>query len=446
VSSSIQSSQVRSAAGPRRRADPAPVLLTTAGYYGTLAAVRALGRAGVPVVVADSDPLSVSRWSRYAQSRVRAPAVRDDDDGFVDWLLRFGKKAAQRHVLLPSCDDTAWLFARHREALARYFHLSSCGVDAVYALMNKKRLADGCREVGIATPETRSLASEADLARVAEQAKFPLLIKPATQVLFESRHKGKVVRDRAAFIAEYRRFREVGHSPPLLAFDASVSWPLVQEYFPDAQGSIYNLAGYIGKNGDGAVFRASVKVLQERAIGLGICFEQAEVDAGLSDAVRALFARLGYHGIFEIEFIPAFGRYHMIDANPRFYGEMAFDVARGMSLPLLAYYDALGDSSAVRSLIAQAAMRSDGPRAHTHRLGFEMFLLTQRFSGALNVQQQRSWRDWLAAQGERLSDAVLDAEDRVPAVVEAARSVYRQLRFPAELFEQTARHRLGRSR
>jgi predicted ATP-grasp superfamily ATP-dependent carboligase len=430
----------------------APVLLTTGGYYGTLAAVRALGRAGVPVVVADSDPMAVSSWSRFTHARMRAPAVREKHDGFLEWLLDFGKNAMVRHVLLPTCDDTAWLYARHREALAQYFYLSSCGVDAVYALLNKKRLADVCRELGIDTPETRSLASEADLARVAQEAKFPVLIKPATQVLFESRDKGKVITERAAFIAEYRRFRAAAHSASLRAFDASVGWPLVQEYFPNTETNIYNLSGYVGRNAEVCVFRASVKVLQERDIGVGICFEKAEVNGAATEAVRALFQRIGYHGIFEIEFIPAHGRYHLIDINPRFYGEMAFDVARGMSLPLIAYFDVLGDSEAVRVLIDQAAQQTDAPQAHTHRLGFEMFLRTQRFSGALKGRQQRTWREWRewhaahAAHAEQLSDAVFDSEDWMPSVIDTAKSIYRQLRFPAELFEQMARYRLGRLR
>ena len=42
-----------------------PVLLTTANYNGTLAAVRSLGRAGIRVTTADPARFAVSAWSRY---------------------------------------------------------------------------------------------------------------------------------------------------------------------------------------------------------------------------------------------------------------------------------------------------------------------------------------------------------------------------------------------
>ena len=48
-----------------------PALLTMANYTGTLAAVRALGRAGIPVTTADPSRLAVSAWSKYATVRVR---------------------------------------------------------------------------------------------------------------------------------------------------------------------------------------------------------------------------------------------------------------------------------------------------------------------------------------------------------------------------------------
>ncbi|MEY4580291.1 MAG: hypothetical protein RL701_4994 [Pseudomonadota bacterium] len=430
----------------RRSAGLAPVLLTTGGYYGTLAAVRALGRAGVRVVVADSDRLSVSRWSRFAHACLRPPDIRDEHDGFLEWLVAFGKKATERHVLLPTCDDTAWFYARHRETLQRYYHLTSCTLDAFYALLNKKQLMEACRAVGIDIPETRYLANESDIARVAEAATFPLLIKPATQILFKSREKGTIVTKPAAFAAAYGGFRKLTYTAPLQAFDASVAWPLVQQYIPGAQTNIYNLSGYIGR--ENSVFRASVKILQAREIGVGICFERADVDTALSDAVRALFERVGYHGIFEIEFIRANDRYYLIDANPRFYGEMAFEVARGMPLPLFAYFDALGDVEALRALVAQAQTleRADAPRAHVHRVGFEMFLGTQRLAGAWSAHQERVWRDWRTAQGKRISDAVYDAEDWLPSVIETANSVYRQFRYPAELFGRTAHYRLGSTR
>ena len=62
----------------------------------------------------------------------------------------------------------------------------------------------------------------------------------------------------------------------------------------------------------------------------------------LAAGLERLVARVGFSGVFEAEFIDPQGQAVLIDFNPRFYNQMGFDIARGLPLPLLAYYDALG--------------------------------------------------------------------------------------------------------
>src|SRR5690606_5138231 len=65
-----------------------PVLLTTASYHGTLAAVRNLGHAGIPITLAYSSWLGPSCWSRYVTQRRRSPSPVEGQL-FVEWLLDF---------------------------------------------------------------------------------------------------------------------------------------------------------------------------------------------------------------------------------------------------------------------------------------------------------------------------------------------------------------------
>ena len=102
-----------------------------ANYNGTLGAVRAFGRAGIPVVTADPSRLAVSGWSRYTTHRAQCPPVQAVER-FLDWLMEFGAKHG-RHVLLPTSDDTAWLYSLHRQQLSQYFHLSPVSVDVITA-------------------------------------------------------------------------------------------------------------------------------------------------------------------------------------------------------------------------------------------------------------------------------------------------------------------------
>ena len=49
------------------------MVLCNASYYGTVAAIRSLGRAGIPVVAVDTGLLSTGRRSRYAKSYLSSP-------------------------------------------------------------------------------------------------------------------------------------------------------------------------------------------------------------------------------------------------------------------------------------------------------------------------------------------------------------------------------------
>src|SRR5580692_11323243 len=89
-----------------------PALLCDATYYGTLAAVRALGRMGVEVVVADSVRMAPAFRSRYATLRLSCPPV-SEPERFIRWLARFGDRAG-RHVLIPTSDEVAYLYSQHR--------------------------------------------------------------------------------------------------------------------------------------------------------------------------------------------------------------------------------------------------------------------------------------------------------------------------------------------
>jgi predicted ATP-grasp superfamily ATP-dependent carboligase len=407
-----------------------PALLTTPEYYGTLAAVRRLGRAGVRVAVAHSTSLGVAAFSRYVAERYGCPPTQDSAS-FIDWLCSHGK-TRKPHVLCATSDDTVWLYARHRDRLSRYYKVSPNSVETIYALLNKRRLSELCQRVGIDTPKVWSPESDGDLARVAREAPFPLIIKPVTQILFESRSKGAVVRDRRELLERYPRFARQRYGQAVAAFDPEVSRPLLQEYFPEAAEGIYNLSGFIDESGSSLAVRASVKVLQHpRHLGVGLCFEDAPVSADLVEKIAALCREVGYTGVFEVEFIRAGGRVMMIDFNPRFYNQMVFDIARGLDLALLSYYSSLGDRASVAKVLDSARREPrQGPRAHLHRLNFEIMLRAQRLSGALSQLEERNWRRWHGLHGDRCTDAAHDPSDWLPGVLDAARNVYGYLRHP----------------
>ncbi|HEY0096066.1 MAG TPA: carbamoyl-phosphate synthase, partial [Archangium sp.] len=408
-----------------------PILLTMADYYGTLAAVRSLGRLGIPVTVAESKLLAPARWSRYVTRRVECPDV-GDSDAFLQWLLRFGE-AEPGHVLYPTSDDMAWLFALHREELGKHFRMYQPGVDVIYGLLNKQRLHDLCKDVGLDVPDTWFPEGEGDLEKVAAEARFPVLLKPQTQILFESHVKGSQVERASELLPRYREFLERNrYGQKLLEYDSKANRPMVQAFYTEAAQNIFSLSGFVDRTGELFVARGALKVLQRpRKLGIGLCFEEVPVEPELAEKVRALCKKLGYHGTFEVEFIRVGGRQLLIDFNPRFFSQMGFDVARGMPLPLFVYEAASGNEERLAQVAREAlAWKGTGQYIYCHRGIFELLLRAQGLSGRLSSQEVRQWREWYARHSERAVDAVIDIGDWVPWVVDVAMHLRFYARHP----------------
>jgi D-aspartate ligase len=415
-----------------------PVLLTSSQYLGTLAAVRSFGRAGVPSVVADDARLGSASWSRFVSRRLKCPSHAESTE-LLQWLLAFGKEHVG-YVLCATSDDSAWLYSKHRSELGRYFRMYQPSVDAVYSLLNKRLLYDVGRAVGVDSPRTWFPQSEDDLQRLEQEAQFPVLIKPVTQILHRTHSKGIIVEEPGQLRKLFRMMSREMYRPELLQYDPTVVRPLVQEFQPQATQGIYSLSGFIDESGTLLGVRGALKILQRpRRLGVGLCFERADVKPALVDAIMRVCARVGYYGVFEVEFIHRDGKDLLIDFNPRFYGQMAFDIARGLPVPLLAYFAALGEWQTTKEL-AEAAQRQaddDTVAVHCNRIDFEIMLRAQRFSGGLSAKDVTFWRNWYHEHRGRIVHPILDKDDWKPFVTEITRQVLEHLRHPRAFVKST---------
>lgn len=415
-----------------------PVLLTTPAYYGTLAAVRTFGRASIPVTTAGPTAWNVSAFSKYSEQNLICPQTSDGNE-LIEWLEEFGRHN-ERHVLLPTCDDTAWLYARHRERLAKYFYVPATDIRTVHALLHKGTLAEHARAAGLDAPRSWHPQTEEELAELAPTLSYPVLIKPTTQALFPARSKGRVAHDAAQLLEAYRELADLGHSEEIVQYDASAARPMAQEFFADASESIYSISGFI-RNGQLCGARAAIKVLQRpRRLGVGLCFEEAELNPSLVDGLERLARRVGYSGVFEAEFVQSGGRSLLIDFNPRFYNQMGFDVARGLPLPLLAYYDALQRGT---SILPPGALQRDEPtgKVFVHSSAFKVMVTSQRLSGALRREEAEAWDQWYDATSDKRVDAVIDTDDVWPNRFDTLRMVHHHLRHPRSFFRAIVMNR-----
>lgn len=402
------------------------ILLCDAGYYGTLAAARSLGRLGVDVTVIDPERAEPALWSRHVKARFRCPPIADTAR-FIEWLLRFGERQPG-HVLYGTSDELCFVLSLHRDELAKSFLLYQPDLSVLSSILDKGLLMEQARAVGINTPETWLLDSEAAVETAVREARGMLMIKPRTQILLETHVKGALVAaDVSAVRAEYARFVQYNrYGQAVRDHLADATRPMLQRFYPEALNGVYSLAGFRDRSGRQFAVLGANKVLQRpRTMGVGLCFEAAPVEQDLAAKVELLLARLGYYGVFEIEFIRAGGRSLLIDFNPRFYAQIGLDVVRGLPLPQLAYVAASGDEAEVERLIhGVPGPGADGSYAFCNLFSLRVLLGAQRAFGGMTAQEVAGWRSWRLSKGAKLVDAVADPDDPYPYAVE----VFKQLR------------------
>jgi D-aspartate ligase len=394
------------------------ILLLGADYYGTLAAARAFGRAGLRVAMADSSRHARALYSRWVAEKHVHPA---DPEELVSWLLDWGEKHPGT-LLYPPNDHLAWLFAAERERLSRVFTMLSPSEETIFALLDKKRLHEACAAVRIDVPETKSVDET--------PSGFPVLVKPRTQVYLTSGIKGFIAHDERELASELARFRSlVAFDPVIARRHPDIAEPMLQEYIAAAETSIFSVSGYVSLSGE-IVARGAMKVLQRpRKVGIGLCFEGRPVEEKLVDRIAALCKHLGYYGAFESEFIADGDRRLLIDFNPRFYSQMGFDIARGLPLPMLVYHAANGDEARERDELALArAWMPRGDEVYCHKTMLDLVLGLQGLSGQMSRADVRRWRGWYADHA--VVDAVRDPEDRMPAWIDTAQWVRHFAKHP----------------
>ena len=407
-------------------------ILADASWLGTLAAARDLGARGVRVTVAADRVLAPARWSRYVSRVVSCPPVRDADR-FLEWLVAFAPRGTGA-VLYPTSDDVAWLISANRDTLARHYRLYSPPASATARLLDKSRLHDAARAAGLDVPETRYPHDEHDADRLGRELGVPLLVKPRIQVLSRGRARGlkavHVMSERDLARAWRTVHDSLSYHPWVLEQLPDADHPMLQVAYT-ASERIYTVDGFIDESGELFVLRACNKVLQQpRRVGPGVCFDDAPVDAALARGLRTLLHDSGFFGVFDAEFLAVDGKYLLIDVNPRFYNHMAYEVARGMPLPWLAYLAALGDTNELRRSLDAASCADDEGRIYVHRLLTQLLLAGQAVVGGMSAAERHAVHAWWSEHSTRTTDPALARDDPLPGIVDVGMLLAQFARHP----------------
>ena len=322
------------------------VLLASASSGGTIASVRAFGKAGIDAHVVVSGVLGAAAWSRHVTRSYPAPP-EINERSFLERLFEIGD-ANLGLVLLPTSDQTAWMFTVNAAELGKRFRIYQPSLDSMRRILDKKLLAEAASRAGLDPLPMWDPETSDDLLAVSSTLSYPILIKPRTHVQRMRNDKGVVVDTAADLLAHYSAFvgRERFHGDSNNNVDHR---PILQPFVVDGSDRVQSVTGFIDRTGELFVTRRSVKTFQRsQPIGIGVCHEPLPPSPPLSQAVYNLCRELNYFGIFEVEFMAYNGRWALIDFNPRLYHQIGLDIRRGMPLPLLAFLDATSQREALK--------------------------------------------------------------------------------------------------
>jgi predicted ATP-grasp superfamily ATP-dependent carboligase len=286
---------------------------------GGLAALRALSAAGHEPLVAVTSKRAHGAHSRAASGVVAVPDSRIDPRGFAEAVAIAARREKAR-VVLPGTEGALLAVSAHADLFGGDIRVGACSPAVTAAATDKVATLAEAAEVGIDVLSAQVLGLEGPSD--AQGLPYPVIVKP--------------LRSELPVHGELRRFearRVDDHDELTLALAALPDGAgIVQEY---VEGRLRTVNGVAW---EGEVVAEIHKVgLRTWPAGCGpVSYaETVSPDPALGEPARALIDRLGWSGIFNLQFIEADDGCFLIDVNPRLYTSLGLAVAAGMNLPAI---------------------------------------------------------------------------------------------------------------
>ena len=317
-----------------------PALIVKVGQYpihsGGVAAIRTLGRLGVPVYAMTENGFTPAALSRYLKGRFLSRSTgREEPQQLAAAIRDIGQRIGQRSVMIPTDDEAAVLIAEYASELTDYFLIPQVSPDLPRQLASKWGLYELCRKHGIPTPASVRPSSRDEIAAFAAECTFPVVAKNAESW---TRLRTPVVNNTTVL-----------HSPeellalPLLAVGSPGI--ILQEYIPreDAQDWIVHL--YCDANSTCLVAFTGTKVRSwPPHAGATACAYTAR-NPHLTQLTERFCKQIGYQGIADLDwrFDRRDGQYKLTDFNPRVGNQFRlFETASDIDVVRALYLDLTG--------------------------------------------------------------------------------------------------------
>ena len=294
--------------------------------------------AGIPGLrcLAVSERRDAMAWgSRYAAGYYECP---DPDVRESDFIRFLWERASEwdGSLLLPSGDLWVRALSRHRDELAKAYHVAVAPWEAVRPFLEKDRLQQLAQEAGVPMPAAILVQPGQVRCPPVNFLRYPIWIKPAESARFVRRYgrKGFLAPDRATLETLWARLRDAGQTL------------LFQEVVPGGDDRYEIVSMYVTRSGTASAITYQRKVRQHPP-GFGVMrvgYAMQENPEAEQLARRLLHVVKDYRGLLYFEFKrdPRDNRLKLIEVNVRVARFGMLPTASGVNYPELFYRELVG--------------------------------------------------------------------------------------------------------
>lgn len=308
----------------RNNMTPAIVL---SGHTMALGVVRALGKMGVPVIVAHREKRDTAHLSRYCACSIISPNPVLEEDSFIEFLVesapRFG-----RAVLFPASDETVVAVSRHKELLEHHYFVACPDWNVASLFIDKKRTYALAEAIGVLAPASITPSSLEEVRACADRIPFPCLVKPCQSHLFYEHFRRKMfcVRNKEEMISVYKQAAAAGLEV------------MLQEIIPGDDACVVNYNSYFC-NGTAALEFTAAHVRNAPPMWGST---RVAVSRDIPEVLipgRSILRALGFEGYACTEFKrdSRDGSYKLMEVNGRHNLSTLLAVRCGVNFPWLHY-------------------------------------------------------------------------------------------------------------
>lgn len=371
------------------------------GHVQGLSNTRALGNAGIPVIVVDKNNC-LARYSKFCKKFFYCPDYISDE--FGPFLIELAKREnLYGWVLMPSNDHAVYSISKFKAKLSEYYKIIVPDLRKLENIYDKSKLLALSEKLGIPIPKTQYFVSEVDI--ISGTITFPVITKGRNGLSFY-----KAIGKKAMLASNETELRgQLKQIAEKYCIEKTFSQELIP--FDGANKTISFTAFCVG--GEIKTHWIGEK-LREHPIQFGTAtFARSISCPELLELSKPLLKELNYTGVCEIEYLfdPRDKKYKLIEINPRTWLWVGLARECGIDYGIMVYNFLNG-------------IKTEYPTTYDTGISWVNYLTDIPFSTMAIIKGKLTIKQYLASLRSKKVDAFYSWEDIKPGFMFFVLSFY----------------------